>query len=219
MITLASLTPEALIKAYALGVFPMAESADSEIIHLIYPKKRGILPLMDFHVPRRLARTIRKAPFRVSLDEDFAGVIDACAEVNETREDTWINPAIREAYVALHDRGLAHSIECWNGKQLAGGLYGVSLGGAFFGESMFHRERDASKVALVYLVALMKGGGYRLLDTQFVTDHLKQFGVREIPREAYEKLLESALKARGDLYSVPVNSDPSRILQLSTQTS
>ncbi|TWB45709.1 leucyl/phenylalanyl-tRNA--protein transferase [Nitrospirillum pindoramense] len=187
------LTPELLVRAYTLGVFPMAESAEDDEIFWFDPPERGILPLDGFHAPRRLMRTVRQGRFQVSVDTDFAGVMRACGESTTDRPDTWINAQILEAYVALHREGHAHSVECRREGRLVGGLYGVSIGGAFFGESMFSRETDASKVALVHLVARLRAGGYRLLDTQFVTTHLAQFGAVEIPRVQYRALLARAL--------------------------
>ncbi|MBB6254834.1 leucyl/phenylalanyl-tRNA--protein transferase [Nitrospirillum iridis] len=187
------LTPELLLRAYSMGVFPMAESADDDEIFWFDPPERGILPLEGFHAPRRLLRTVRQGRFQVSVDTDFAGVMRACGESTTDRPETWINAQILEAYVALHRQGRAHSVECRRDGHLVGGLYGVSLGGAFFGESMFSRETDASKVALVHLVARLRAGGYSLLDTQFVTTHLSQFGAIEIPRARYRALLAQAL--------------------------
>lgn len=187
------ITPEVLLKAYACGIFPMAESADDPSLHWIEPDRRGIIPLAEFHVPARLARTVRSDRFRVACDQDFEAVIAACAEAKPGRRHTWINGRIRRLYRGLFDIGHCHSVEVYDGGALVGGLYGVSLGAAFFGESMFHRVRDASKVALVHLVARLNAGGYRLLDTQFVTDHLTTFGARELPREAYQALLDEAI--------------------------
>ncbi|MDE1145262.1 MAG: leucyl/phenylalanyl-tRNA--protein transferase [Azospirillaceae bacterium] len=187
------LTAELLLRAYAMGVFPMAEAADDDEIFWFDPPERGILPLDGFHAPRRLLRTVRQGRFAVSADTDFPAVMRACAESTTGRPDTWINDQILEAYADLHRMGHAHSVECRLDGRLVGGLYGVSIGGAFFGESMFSRETDASKVALVHLVARLRAGGYRLLDTQFVTSHLSQFGTVEIPRARYHALLAGAL--------------------------
>lgn len=181
-----------LLRAYASGIFPMAESADSDGLYWFDPERRGILPLDGFHIPRRLKRTVRQKRFEVRFDHDFAGVIQKCAETTGSRTNTWINRDIRRLYGDLHARGHAHSVECWRDDQLVGGLYGVSLGGAFFGESMFSRETDASKVALVHLVARLAAGGFTLLDTQFVTEHLSQFGAVEIPRADYRRRLAQA---------------------------
>ena len=187
------LTPELLLQAYASGVFPMAERRDDPELFWVDPQQRGILPLDGFHLSRRLARTLRQQPFRVTLDADFVSVIAACATPRPEASETWINPRIEKLYGQLARMGNAHSVECWQEGRLCGGLYGVSLGAAFFGESMFSRETDASKVALVHLVVMLKRAGYRLLDTQFVTRHLSQFGTIEIPRLEYRKLLRNAI--------------------------
>jgi leucyl/phenylalanyl-tRNA---protein transferase len=190
------LSPEILLRAYRAGIFPMAESADDPELFWVDPKRRGILPLDRFHVPRRLRRVVRQERFEVRVDSDFAATLTACAEATEKRPNTWINEEIVRLYSALHRRGAAHSVEAWQAGALVGGLYGVSLGGAFFGESMFSRVADASKVALVHLVALMRTGGYSLLDVQFVTSHLSQFGALEVPRAQYHRLLAEALAYR-----------------------
>jgi leucyl/phenylalanyl-tRNA---protein transferase len=192
------ITPEVLLKAYACGIFPMAESADDPALYWIEPERRGVMPLESFRVPARLARTVRNTPLTVVCDRDFAGVIDGCAEPRPGRGRTWINGRIRRLYGALFARGHCHTIEVYDGEALVGGLYGVSLGAAFFGESMFHRARDASKIALVHLIARLRAGGFRLLDAQFVTDHLKTFGATELSRRQYHKLLEAALAADAD---------------------
>jgi leucyl/phenylalanyl-tRNA--protein transferase len=192
------ITPEVLLKAYACGIFPMAESAEDPALYWIEPEKRGIIPLDRFHVPSRLARTVRSDCFAVTVNRDFDGVLDGCAEPQPGRQRTWINTRIRNLYRKLHERRHCHSIEVYDRDDLVGGLYGVTLGRAFFGESMFHRARDASKVALVHLVARLRAGGFRLLDTQFVTEHLKTFGAVEVPRRQYHKLLEGALGGEGD---------------------
>jgi leucyl/phenylalanyl-tRNA--protein transferase len=187
------LTPEILLRAYAEGLFPMAERRADPTLYWVSPEKRGILPLDDFHVPHRLARTVRAGTFTVTADQAFRDVILACAAPAPGREETWINSEILRLYTALHAGGHAHSIECWQAGELVGGLYGVRLGAAFFGESMFSRTRDASKVALVHLVEGLKRGGFVLLDTQFITAHLARFGAIEIPREHYLVKLASAL--------------------------
>jgi leucyl/phenylalanyl-tRNA---protein transferase len=192
------ITPEVLLKAYACGIFPMAESAEDPSLHWIEPDLRGIIPLDRFYVSSRLARTVRSDQFKITINHDFEGVIDGCAEPQPGRQRTWINERIRTLYRKLHERRHCHSIEAYLDGELVGGLYGVVLGRAFFGESMFHRSRDASKVALVHLVARLRAGGFALLDTQFVTDHLKSFGAIEVPRRQYHKLLESALSGEGD---------------------
>jgi leucyl/phenylalanyl-tRNA--protein transferase len=187
------ITPEVLLKAYACGIFPMAESAEDPALYWIEPEERGIIPLTGFHIPARLARTVRTERFTVVSDRDFDAVIAGCAEPQPGRGRTWINARIRRLYRGLFDIGHCHTVEVYDGDALVGGLYGVSLGAAFFGESMFHRTRDASKVALVHLVARLKAGGFKLLDTQFVTDHLKTFGAIEVPQLRYHKLLDAAL--------------------------
>jgi leucyl/phenylalanyl-tRNA---protein transferase len=195
---LVDITPEVLLKAYACGIFPMAESADDPALYWIEPERRGIIPLDRFHVPGRLARTVRSDRFTVVVDHDFDAVVTGCSEPGPGRGRTWINARIRNLYRRLYERGDCHTVEVYEGKQLAGGLYGISLGKAFFGESMFHRSRDASKVALVHLVARLKAGRYRLLDTQFVTAHLRTFGAIEVSRPAYHKLLDAALVGDGN---------------------
>jgi leucyl/phenylalanyl-tRNA--protein transferase len=198
------ITPEVLLKAYACGIFPMAESAEDPALYWIEPEKRGIIPLDRFHVSGRLARTVRSDCFTVTINRDFEGVIDGCAEPQEGRQRTWINARIRHLYRKLHDRRHCHSVEVYDGETLVGGLYGVTLGRVFFGESMFHRARDASKVALVHLIARLRAGGFKLLDTQFVTEHLKTFGAVEVPRRQYHKLLEAALGGEGDFAALGI---------------
>jgi leucyl/phenylalanyl-tRNA---protein transferase len=190
------LTPEILLRAYAAGVFPMAETADDPELFWVDPRRRGILPLDAFHVPRRLRRVLRGGQFEVRVDSAFEAVLLGCAEATEKRPNTWINREILQLYAGLFARGAAHSVECWQEGELKGGLYGVSLGAAFFGESMFSRANDASKVALVHLVARLRHGGYRLLDTQFLTPHLARFGGIEISRGRYRRLLAEALAYR-----------------------
>jgi leucyl/phenylalanyl-tRNA--protein transferase len=192
------ITPEVLLKAYACGIFPMAESAEDPALYWIEPEKRGIIPLDTFHVPSRLARTVRAGRFSIAINGDFEGVLDGCAEPAPGRARTWINTRIRTLYCKLYDIGHCHSVEAYENGVLAGGLYGVCLGRAFFGESMFHRARDASKVALVHLVARMKACGFTLLDTQFVTTHLQTFGAVEVPQRQYHKLLEASLVGEAD---------------------
>lgn len=185
--------PDLLLKAYASGVFPMAESASDPEVFWVQPEMRGIIPLDAFHIPRSLSKTLRQGRFDVRFDHDFAAVIDACAEERRERRSTWINAPIREAYVELHRRGHCHSVEAWREGRLVGGLYGVSLNRAFFGESMFSRETDASKVCLVHLVERLRERRFVLLDTQFTTEHLKRFGAIDVPRGRYQRLLETAL--------------------------
>jgi leucyl/phenylalanyl-tRNA---protein transferase len=203
--TYIEITPEVLLKAYACGIFPMAESADDPALYWIEPDMRGIIPLEGFHVPARLARTVRATPLTVVVDRDFDAVVDGCAEAKDDRARTWINARIRKIYRSLFDHGHAHSVEVYDGGDLVGGLYGVSLGAAFFGESMFHRARDASKIALVHLVARLRAGGYRLLDTQYVTDHLRTFGAAEVPKRRYHKMLEEAIETDGDFGAVALD--------------
>ncbi len=191
-------TAEALLRCYANGVFPMGEARDDPRVFIVEPDQRGVIPLTAFHIPTRLRRTIRKDAFAVRVDTAFASVLDACAAPAPGREDTWINAPIRRLYLELHARGFAHSIECWRDEVLVGGLYGVTLGGAFFGESMFSRATDASKVALVHLVARLRLGGWRLLDAQFRTPHLDQFGLIETPQSTYLRMLDAALRATPD---------------------
>ncbi len=192
------ITPELLLRAYACGIFPMAESVDDPTLFWVEPEMRGVIPLDGFRVSSRLARTVRSNSFEVTVDTCFKAVIDGCAEPQPDRDNTWINRRIRDLYIALHELGHCHSVEVWQGGDLVGGLYGVSLGRAFFGESMFHRTRDASKVALVHLVARLIADGFTLLDTQFVTDHLRTFGATEVPRRRYRALLDDALKGNAD---------------------
>jgi leucyl/phenylalanyl-tRNA--protein transferase len=190
------LTIEHLLSAYASGFFPMAESRDAEDLHWYYPEQRGIIPLDAFHIPHSLQKFMRHMQYRLTMDCAFETVIRACADVRTAkREDSWINDSIIALYTELFARGFAHSVECWDGEKLVGGLYGVSLGGAFFGESMFSYATNASKVALVYLVERLKEVGYQLLDTQYINDHLVQFGVQEISRKDYLELLTKALNA------------------------
>lgn len=192
------LSPELLLHAYAAGIFPMAESAEDPELFWIDPTRRGIIPLDAFHISRRLKRVLRQSRFEVRSDTAFAAVMRGCAEASETRPSTWINDEILRLYGSLFTRGNAHSVECWQGEALVGGLYGVSLGAAFFGESMFSRVTDASKVALAGLVERLRAGGFRLLDTQFLTPHLAQFGGIEISRARYHRLLTEALRHRAD---------------------
>ena len=211
---LIDITPEVLLKAYACGIFPMAESAEDPALYWIEPERRGIIPLDHFHVPDRLARTVRSDRFMVAVDRNFDAVIDACAQPAPGRSRTWINARIRSLYRKLYERGDCHTVEVYQGDDLIGGLYGVSLGRAFFGESMFHHVRDASKVALVHLVARLKAGDYRLLDTQFVTEHLRTFGAVEVTRPAYHKLLDAALVGEGEFGKLPMNRPVSGVAVL-----
>jgi leucyl/phenylalanyl-tRNA--protein transferase len=188
-----ALDPDLLLRAYSVGVFPMASTRDAQDVFWVEPKKRGILPLDGFHLSRSLAKTLRSERFEVTVDAAFGDVVARCAEHTDVRPDTWINPEIEQAYAELHRRGYAHSVETWHDGQLVGGLYGVRLGAAFFGESMFSRMRDASKVALAHLVARLRAGHFRLLDCQFLTEHLASLGTIEVGRETYIALLDKAL--------------------------
>jgi leucyl/phenylalanyl-tRNA--protein transferase len=201
----AEITPEVLLKAYACGIFPMAEHADDPSLYWVEPEMRGIIPLDGFHVSDRMARTVRSDRFRVITNHDFDAVLDGCAAPAPGRSNTWINDRIRRLYRGLYNIGHCHSVEAYDEDKLVGGLYGVSLGSAFFGESMFHRQRDASKVALVHLVARLKAGGFRLLDTQFVTDHLRTFGAIEVSRRIYQKILAEALSQEADFAALPLD--------------
>ena len=199
----ADITPEILLRAYAAGLFPMSEGVDDPHLFWVEPHRRGVIPLDGLKVNRSLAKTVRSSRFEVRVDKDFGAVIAACAAPADGRETTWINARIRDLYGRLFDMGHCHTVEVYEEGRLAGGLYGVSLGGAFFGESMFHRTRDASKVALVHLVARLRAGRFRLLDTQFVTEHLASLGAVEVPRRAYLRLLGEAVEGRGDFHAWP----------------
>lgn len=214
-----TITPDILLKAYAAGLFPMAESAEDNALYWIDPELRGVIPLEEFHVPRRLRRTIKAQSFSIRINSTFEDVIDACAEAAPGRTTTWINDRIRQLYSELFSRGSCHTVEAWQGDRLVGGLYGVQLGAAFFGESMFSREKDASKVALVHLVARLKAGGFELLDTQFVTEHLMRFGAREIARDDYRVILERATTREADFYCFGSDDDALEVLQSVSQTS
>ena len=199
------ITPEVLLKAYACGIFPMSESADDPTLFWIEPERRGIMPLDAFHIPSRLARTVRSERLSVVCNRDFEAVIDGCSAPRAQSERTWINQRIRRLYGALYERGHCHTVEVYADGELVGGLYGVSLGAAFFGESMFHRARDASKVALVHLVARLKAGGFQLLDSQFITAHLATFGAVEVSRRSYARLLQAALAQNADFAALPLD--------------
>jgi leucyl/phenylalanyl-tRNA--protein transferase len=216
---LLEITPQVLLKAYAVGIFPMAESADDPGLYWIEPEARGIIPLDRFHVSRRLARTVAADPFEIRIDHDFGAVIAGCAGRSPGRAKTWINARIRRLYAELFALGNCHTVEAWRDGRLVGGLYGVRLGAAFFGESMFSRERDASKVALVHLVARLKVGGFRLLDTQFTTPHLKQFGAIDVDRRAYHQLLEHAIVRDADFHRLSGGATGEEVLQSVSQTS
>lgn len=212
-------TADKLIQCYQRGLFPMGEARDDERIHIVEPDLRGVIPLDGFHLSRRLARTVRSELYEVRIDTAFAEVMRQCAKAREGREDTWINSTIRDLYGELFARGHAHCVETWWRDQLVGGLYGVSLGGAFFGESMFSVARDASKVALAHLVGRLKVGGYMLLDAQFLTDHLAQFGTLEITQEDYLERLDAAMTVRADFYRLAAGAGPEPVLQAISQAS
>ena len=208
------ISPELLLHGYAIGVFPMAEHRDDPEIFWVDPKRRGVVPLDGFHISRSLARRMRRGGFRVTIDTDFTGVLDGCAD----RAETWINDEIRALYLDLHARGHAHSLEVWEGEALIGGVYGVVLGAAFFGESMFSRRTDASKIALAYLVDRLRQGGFRLFDTQFLTDHLASLGAVEITRAEYHRQLSEANERKADFTGPPTPSAQG-VIQRSTQMS
>jgi len=218
-------TADDLVTCYRRGVFPMAEARDDDRVFLIDPERRGVIPLESFHVSRRLARTVRANPFEIRIDTAFDAVIEACASPAPDRPETWINAPIRLLYRELFGRGLVHTVECWSNDRLVGGLYGVALGGAFFGESMFSLTRDASKVALVHLVDRLIAGGYSLLDAQFMTDHLAQFGAIEMARADYRRALAQALPLPADFYRLAplaeagADGATAGVLQAITQTS
>ncbi len=208
------ITPQVLLKAYSCGIFPMAESADDPALYWIEPEHRGILPLDNVDFPRRLLRTVRSTPFTVKIDTNYEGVIDGCSAPRPGRNSTWINKRIRTLYRELFELGSCHTVEVWSEERLVGGLYGVALKGAFFGESMFSYERDASKIALVHLVARLIHGGFKLLDTQFVTEHLRQFGTVEVNRKAFQARLDSALQVEADFRALPLTSSAAAITKL-----
>ena len=211
----AELTPELLLHAYCSGVFPMAETAEDTSVFWVDPEKRGIIPLDGFHVSKSLRKRLLSGKYEFTLNTCFSFVLDACAN----RDETWINPSIRARYNELHNLGFAHSIEVWKDGDLAGGLYGVSIGSVFFGESMFSTMTDGSKLALVALVARLKAGGFTLLDTQFLTDHLATMGGVEIERKDFKSKLATALEIEADLSRLPAETTPYELWQLSTQTS
>jgi leucyl/phenylalanyl-tRNA--protein transferase len=207
-------TTDDLLACYRRGVFPMAESRDDEGFFIVDPEQRCVFPLDAFHVPKRLARTLRSGRFQFTIDHKFADVIAACAAPDVGREDTWINPDIHALYMDLHARGTAHSVETWEHGELAGGLYGVAVGGAFFGESMFSWATDASKAALVHLAARLRFGGFKLLDAQFLTPHLEQFGARTLPRRIFHALLGAAIEARADFKALPEATSGAEVLEI-----
>jgi len=210
------ITPQVLLKAYTCGIFPMAESADDPALYWIEPQQRGVLMLDEVHLPRRLSRSIRQCLYEVRIDSDFEGVINGCAASRPGRRTTWINRKIRALYGDLFEMGYCHTVEAWARGELVGGLYGVALNGAFFGESMFSTARDASKVALAYLCARLRFGSFSLLDTQFVTEHLRQFGTIEIDRAEFHRRLEKALAHKADFHALPQAASPTRVLDILT---
>lgn len=212
-------TVEDLIACYRMGVFPMGEARDDPRVFLVDPRMRGVIEPASFHIPRRLARTVRGDPYDIRLDTAFDEVVEQCAAIRPGRIETWINAPIQGLYAELFRLGQAHSVETWRDGQLVGGLYGVSIGGAFFGESMFSSARDASKIALVHLVARLRAGGYSLLDCQFITEHLSQFGAHEISRAAYRRALDKALPQSGDFFSLPRDLSGAQALQAISQAS
>ena len=213
---MSTITPQILLKAYAAGIFPMAESADDNALYWIEPEERGVFPLDGFHVPRSLRKEIRKRRFEIRVDTAFGQVIDACAAKTSERKTTWINNRIRALYNQLHKMGCCHTIESWRDGRLVGGLYGVRIGAAFFGESMYSRETGASKVALVHLVARLNAGGFTLLDAQFMTPHLARFGAHPVKRDEYRKMLDAAIEQDADFFALANDADPALILSLAT---
>ncbi|MDO6482481.1 leucyl/phenylalanyl-tRNA--protein transferase [Shimia thalassica] len=209
------LTPALLMHAYSVGVFPMSEHRDDPEIFWVDPHQRGIFPLDAFHVSKSLSKALRKRPFRISLNENFLGVVDGCAD----REETWINAEIRDLYQSLHQLGCAHSLEVWEDTMLVGGVYGVTLGSAFFGESMFSKRTNASKIALAYLCAHLRNCGFTLFDTQFITPHLASLGAIEISRASYHALLADAVRGTADITGIQLPSAEDAVLQRRTQTS
>lgn len=192
------MTPEVILEAYRHGYFPMAESSDAKNFFMVSPENRGLIPIEEMHIPRSLLKSMRQKPFEITVDQNFTKVIDLCAEITKQRPDTWINKSITKLFIELHDYGYAHSIECYKDGRMIGGLYGLAIGATFFGESMFSRESNASKTALVHLVARLWKGGFKMLDTQWTNPHLEQFGCHEIPREQYLERLNEAVKVQAE---------------------
>jgi leucyl/phenylalanyl-tRNA---protein transferase len=209
-----SITPQVLLKAYAAGVFPMAESADDPALYWVEPDERGVLPLDDFHISKSLRKRVRQRSYDIRIDQAFDRVIAECAAQTEARKVTWINKRIITLYSQLHKMGCAHSVESWHNGELVGGLYGIRIGAAFFGESMFSRATDASKVALVHLVARLKFGGFKLLDAQFVNDHLLQFGIQAVGKKQYQSVLENALNHDALFNAFSADTDAEQVLSL-----
>ncbi len=209
-----TITPQILLRAYAAGIFPMAEDAGDNSLYWVEPEERGILPLSGFHVPRSLAKKIRRQDFDIRVDTQFEQVMRACSAQTDNRPSTWINERIINLYKQLHKMGCGHCVECWRDGELVGGLYGIRIGAAFFGESMFSRQTDASKVALVHLVARLKAGGFALLDAQFKNDHLAQFGLATVSRDEYHLMLEPALAVDAEFDAFDDDDDPEEVLRL-----
>ncbi|MFO1089398.1 MAG: leucyl/phenylalanyl-tRNA--protein transferase [Hyphomicrobiales bacterium] len=207
-----TITPQILLRAYSAGIFPMAESAEDNALYWVEPELRGVIPLDTFHISHSLRKQLRKKTYEVRIDTAFDRVIEGCAARGPNRSNTWINARIRSLYTQLHRMGCCHSVEAWKNGALVGGLYGVRLGAAFFGESMFSTATDASKVALVHLVARLNAGGYTLLDAQFITEHLKQFGAVEVARADYHRLLEAAIEKDADFFAFRKDDDPAAVI-------
>ncbi len=213
-----AITPQVLLKAYTAGIFPMAESADDPALYWIEPEERGVIPLKGFHISRSLRKALRQRPFEIRIDTAFEAVISACAEKTEDRDVTWINRRIFKLYTQLHKMGCCHSVEAWQDGKLVGGLYGVRIGAAFFGESMFSRATNASKIALVHLVARLNYGGFKLLDAQFLNSHIAQFGTYTILKKDYRPILDDALDGVGDFQSFARDDDSDVVLAAATQS-
>lgn len=213
---MSTITPHILLQAYSAGIFPMAETAEDNALYWVEPDERGVFPLRALHISHSLKKQIRKQPFEIRVDTAFADVMAACAAKTETRKATWINQRIRTLYNQLHKMGCCHSVECWQDSKLVGGLYGVKIGAAFFGESMFSRATDASKVALVHLVARLNAGGFQLLDAQFMNPHLKTLGAVPVSKADYQKMLAPALEGTGDFHRFTEDRDPEAVLHYAT---
>ena len=211
---MSTITPQILLRAYAAGIFPMAERAEDNALYWVEPEERGIIPLDGLHISHSLRKAVRRKNFNVRIDQDFAAVIAACAVKTPERNTTWINARIRSLYTQLHRIGSAHSVECWRGPELVGGLYGVRIGAVFFGESMFSRATDASKVALVHLLARLNAGGFRLLDAQFINPHLERLGAATVSKAEYHRLLEPALAGEANFIAFTGDNDPELVLKL-----
>lgn len=211
---MSAITPQVLLRAYTAGIFPMAESAEDNALYWIEPEERGVIPLDGLRISHSLKKTVRRRPFHIRIDHDFPAVIDACAARTPERKTTWINARIRALYTQLARMGCCHSVECWRDGELVGGLYGVRIGAAFFGESMFSRCPDASKVALVHLVARLRAGGFRLLDAQFVNPHLERMGAVAVAKDRYRRLLDEALVEQADFFAFSADDDAGTVLRL-----